>query len=176
MPSKGRDVIVIGTAAGGLEALDQLIGQLPTDLPASIVIVQHMDPGNSGEPLLRRLGRHQAFHPKLAEDGERLKSTHIYIAPPDSHLLIKKGTMLVTKGAAENRHRPGIDPLFRSAAVSHGSRVIGVVLTGMMDDGTAGLIAVKRCGGVTVVQDPRYAAYSGMPLSALDNANVDYCV
>lgn len=135
-----------------------------------------MDPGNSGEPLLRRLGRHQAFHPKLAEDGERLKSTHIYIAPPDSHLLIKKGTMLVTKGAAENRHRPGIDPLFRSAAVSHGSRVIGVVLTGMMDDGTAGLIAVKRCGGVTVVQDPRDAAYSGMPLSALDNANVDYCV
>jgi two-component system chemotaxis response regulator CheB len=167
---------VIGTAAGGLEALDQLIGQLPTDLPASIVIVQHMDPGNSGEPLLRRLGRHQAFHPKLAETGEHLKPTHVYIAPPDSHLLIKKGKMLVTKGAAENRHRPGIDPLFRSAAVSHGSRVIGVVLTGMMDDGTAGLIAVKRCGGVTVVQDPKDAAYSGMPLSALDNANVDYCV
>jgi len=73
MLSKGRDVIVIGTAAGGLEALDQLIGQLRADLPASIVIVQHMDPGNSGEPLLRRLGRHQAFHPKLAEDGERLR-------------------------------------------------------------------------------------------------------
>jgi len=82
MPPKGRDVIVIGTAAGGLEALDQLIGQLRADLPASIVIVQHMDPGNSGEPLLRRLGRHQAFHPKLAKDGERLKPTHIYIAPP----------------------------------------------------------------------------------------------
>ena len=82
----------------------------------------------------------------------------------------------MTKGAAENRHRPGIDPLFRSAAVSHGSSVIGVVLTGMMDDGTAGLIAVKRCGGVTVVQDPRDAAYSGMPLSALDHANVDFCV
>ena len=100
MPLKGRDVIVIGTAAGGLEALDQLIGQLPTDLPASIVIVQHMDPGNSGEPLLRRLGRHQAFHPKLAEDGERLKPTRIYIAPPDNHLLIKKGKMLVTKGSS----------------------------------------------------------------------------
>jgi two-component system chemotaxis response regulator CheB len=176
MPSKGRDIIVIGTSAGGLEALDQLIGQLPTDLPASIVIVQHMDPGNSGEPLLRRLGRHQAFHPKLAEDGERVKPGHIYIAPPDNHLLLKKGKMLVTKGAAENRHRPGIDPLFRSAAVSHGAHVIGVVLTGMLDDGTAGLIAVKRCGGVTVVQDPRDAAYSGMPLSALDNANVDFCV
>jgi two-component system, chemotaxis family, protein-glutamate methylesterase/glutaminase len=176
MPSKGRHIIVIGTSAGGLEALDQLIGQLPTDLPASLVIVQHMDPGNSGEPLLRRLGRHQAFHPKLAEDGERVKPGHIYIAPPDNHLLLKKGKMLVTKGAAENRHRPGIDPLFRSAAVSHGAHVIGVVLTGMLDDGTAGLIAVKRCGGVTVVQDPRDAAYSGMPLSALDNANVDFCV
>jgi two-component system chemotaxis response regulator CheB len=176
MPSKGRDVIVIGTSAGGLEALDQLIGQLPTDLPASIVIVQHMDPGNSGEPLLRRLGRHQAFHPKLAENGESLKTGHLYIAPPDNHLLITARKILVTKGAAENRHRPGIDPLFRSAAVSHGSRVIGVVLTGMMDDGTAGLIAVKRCGGVTVVQDPRDAAYSGMPLSALDNATVDFCV
>lgn len=82
----------------------------------------------------------------------------------------------MTKGAAENRHRPGIDPLFRSAAVSHGSRVIGVLLTGMMDDGTAGLIAVKRCGGVTVVQDPRDAAYSGMPLIALVNANVHFCV
>src|SRR5688500_14218466 len=176
MPKRGRNVIVIGTAAGGLEALDQLIGQLPTDLPASIVIVQHMDAGNSGEPLLRRLGRHQALHPKLARDGERLKPRQIYIAPPDNHLLIKKRKMLVTKGAAENRHRPGIDPLLRSAAVSHGSRVVGVLLTGMMDDGTAGLIAVKRCGGVTVVQDPRDAAYSGMPLSALNNANVDYCV
>jgi two-component system, chemotaxis family, protein-glutamate methylesterase/glutaminase len=176
MPPKGRDVIVIGASAGGLEALDQLIGQLPTDLPASIVIVQHMGPGNSGEPLLRRLGRHHAFHPKLAEDGERVKPGHLYIAPPDNHLLMKEGKMLVTKGAAENRHRPGIDPLFRSAAVSHGSRVIAIVLTGMLDDGTAGLIAVKRCGGVTVVQDPRDAAYSGMPQSALDHANVDYCL
>ena len=176
MQSKGRNIVVVGTSAGGLEALDQLIGQLPTDLPASIFIVQHMDPHNSGEPLLRRLSRHQAFHPKLAEDGDRFKPRHIYIAPPDNHLLLKKDRLLVTKGARENLNRPGIDPLFRSAAVAHGSRVIGVVLTGMMDDGTAGLIAIKRCGGVTVVQDPRDAAYSGMPLSALDNSNVDYCV
>jgi two-component system chemotaxis response regulator CheB len=100
----------------------------------------------------------------------------LYIAPPDNHLLLKKRRLLVTKGARENRNRPGIDPFFRSAAVAYGSRVIGVVLTGVEDDGTAGLIAIKRCGGVTVVQDPRDAAYSGMPLSALDNADVDYCV
>ena len=108
MPSKGRNIIVVGAAAGGLEALDQLIGQLPTDLPASIFIVQHMDPYNSGEPLLRRLSRHKAFHPKLAEDGDRFKARHLYIAPPDNHLLLKKNTMLVTKGARENRNRPGL--------------------------------------------------------------------
>jgi two-component system chemotaxis response regulator CheB len=176
MPSKGRNIIVVGTSDGGLEALDQLVGALPTDLPASIFIVQHMAPHNSGEPLLRRLSRHKAFRPKLAEHGERFKPGRIYIAPPDNHLLVKTTTMLVTKGARENRHRPGIDPLFRSAAVAHGPRVIGIVLTGMLDDGTAGLIAIKRCGGVTVVQDPRDAAYSGMPLSALDNSHVDSCV
>jgi two-component system, chemotaxis family, protein-glutamate methylesterase/glutaminase len=174
--SQGRNVIVVGTSAGGLEALDRLVGALPTDLPASIFIVQHLAPQNSGEPLLRRLSRHKAFQPTLAEDGERFTPGRIYIAPPDNHLLVKKTKMLVTKGARENRHRPAIDPLFRSAAVAHGAHVIGVVLTGLLDDGTAGLIAIKRCGGMTVVQDPKDAAYSGMPRSALDNANVDFCV
>jgi len=176
MPAKGRNIIVVGTSDGGLEALDQLVGSLPTDLAASIFVVQHMAPHNSGEPLLRRLSRHKAFKPKLAVDGERFKPGRIYIAPPDNHLLVKATRVLVTKGARENRHRPGIDPLFRSAAVAHGPRVIGIVLTGMLDDGTAGLIAIKRCGGVTVVQDPRDAAYSDMPLSALDNSHVDSCV
>jgi two-component system chemotaxis response regulator CheB len=176
MASNGTKIVVVGASAGGLETLDRLIAQLPTDLPASIFIVQHMAPHNSGEPLLRRLNRHKAFQPKLADDGERFKAGRIYIAPPDNHLLIKKQHLLVTKGARENRNRPAIDPLFRSAAVAHGSRVIGVVLTGMLDDGTAGLLAIKRCGGITIVQDPRDAAYSGMPLSALDNLDVDYCV
>jgi two-component system, chemotaxis family, protein-glutamate methylesterase/glutaminase len=176
MPPKRRNIIVVGTSAGGLEALDQLVGQLPTGLPASIFIVQHMAAHNSGQPLLRRLSRHKAFRPKLAEDGDRFKPGRIYIAPPDNHLLVKNGKMLVTKGARENRHRPGIDPLFRSAAVAYGARVIGVVLTGMLDDGTAGLMAIKRCGGVAVVQDPRDAAYSGMPVNALNNVDVDFCV
>jgi len=174
--SQRRNVIVVGTSAGGLEALDRLVGALPTDLPASIFIVQHLAPQDSGEPLLRRLSRHKAFQPKLAQDGERFTPGRIYIGPPDNHLLVKKTKMLVTKGARENRHRPAIDPLFRSAAVAHGARVIGVVLTGLLDDGTAGLIAIKRCGGTTVVQDPKDAAYSGMPRSALDNANVEFCV
>jgi two-component system, chemotaxis family, protein-glutamate methylesterase/glutaminase len=176
MASKGHDVVVIGTSAGGLEALDALIGQFPAGLPASIFIVQHMTPENTGGALLHRLSRHRAFGCKLAKNGESFKPGQIYIAPSDNHLLVKKNKVLVTKGARENRSRPGIDPLFRSAAVTHTSRVIGVVLTGMLDDGTAGLLAIQKCGGITVVQDPKDAAYPGMPQSALNNLKVDYCV
>jgi two-component system chemotaxis response regulator CheB len=176
MRSKRRNIIVIGTSAGGLQTLDELIGQLPTDLAASMFIVQHMAPENPGAALIRRLSRHKAFDVKFAKEGGRFKPGRIYIAPPDNHLLLKTDKVLVRKGARENRSRPGVDPLFRSAAVAHGPRVIGVVLTGMLDDGTAGLIAIKRCGGVTVVQDPRDAAYPGMPQSALDSLDVDYCV
>src|ERR1051326_3375940 len=105
MASKGHDIIVIGTSAGGLEALDILIGQLPTDLPASIFIVQHMAPENTGEALLQRLGRHRAFDCQLAKDGESYKQGRIYIAPPNNHLLVKKTKLLVTKGARENRNK-----------------------------------------------------------------------
>lgn len=176
MRSKHRNIIVIGTSEGGLETLDELIGQLPTDLSASIFVVQHMAPDNSGEALTRRLSRHKAFGAALAREGQRFKPGRIYIAPPDNHLLLKPQTMLVRKGARENRSRPAVDPLFRSAAAVHGSRVIGVVLTGMLDDGSAGLIAIKQCGGVTVVQDPQNAAYPGMPQNALDSLEVDFCV
>jgi two-component system, chemotaxis family, protein-glutamate methylesterase/glutaminase len=175
-PPKGRNIIVIGTSAGGLVTIDRLIAQLPPDLRASIFIVQHMSSEASGAALLLRLSRYGWFEPKLAEDGERFKLNRVYLAPPDNHLLLKKTKVLVTKGARENRSRPGIDPLFRSAAVAHGARVIGVVLSGLLDDGTAGLQAIKKCGGVCVVQDPADAAYSSMPQSAVDNADVDYCV
>ena len=176
MRSIGHNIIVVGTSEGGLEALDAVIAQLPTDLAASMFIVQHMAPHNSGEALTRRLGRHTAFRAALATDGQRFKAGRIYIAPPDSHLLLRPDTVLVRKGARENLSRPGVDPLFRSAAVAHGPRVIGLVLTGMLDDGAAGLIAIKRCGGVTVVQDPKDAAYSAMPQNALDRLDVDHCV
>jgi two-component system, chemotaxis family, protein-glutamate methylesterase/glutaminase len=176
MRNRGRNIIVIGTSAGGLDALDNLIGQLPSDLPASIFIVQHMAPENTADALLHRLSRHRSFHCRMAKNGEPFEPGRIYIAPPDNHLLVKKNKLLVTKGARENRNRPAIDPLFRSAAVTHGPSVIGVVLTGMLDDGTAGLIAIKKCGGVTVVQDPKDADYPSMPQSALNNLKVDYCV
>ncbi len=176
MPTKGRYIVVIGTSAGGLQALDELIGQLPSDLPASLCIVQHMAAENNGAALLQRLGKHKSFDCKLATNGELFKPGKVYIAPPDYHLLIKHNTLLVTKGARENRYRPAIDPLFRSAAVSHGPRVIGVILSGMLDDGTAGLAAIKKCGGITVVQNPKDAAYADMPEAALRSVKVDYCV
>ena len=176
MARTGRDIIVIGTSAGGLEALDALIGQLPADIPAAIFIVQHLAPELSGIALIARLAKYRTFKCKLATDGESFASGRIYVAPPDNHLLVKGRQLLVTKGARENRNRPGIDPLFRSAAVTHGAHVIGVLLTGMLDDGTAGLIAIKKCGGVAVVQDPKDATYPAMPLSALANLRVDHCV
>jgi len=120
VPAKGRNIIVIGTSAGGLEALDALVGQLPTDLPSAIFIVQHLAPQNTGIALLHRLGRHKAFRCSLATNGDKFQAGRIYIAPADYHLLVKKDHVLVTKGARENRYRPGIDPLFRSAAATHG--------------------------------------------------------
>ena len=176
MAHKGRNIIVIGTSAGGLEALREVIGRLPAGLPASIFIVQHMPPESISQAILSWLGHFNSFDPKLAEDGECFKPGRIYVAPPDSHLLLGETKLRVTKGARENRYRPAIDPLFRSAAVAHGPRVIGVILTGMLDDGTAGLIAIQKCGGVIVVQDPNDAAFPEMPQNALNNADVDYCV
>lgn len=173
---KGRDIIVIGASAGGLDALEQLVAGLPADIPASLFIVHHLSPLMTGEVLIARMGKHDHFEPKLATDRERFRPGRIYVAPPDRHLLIKEDHMLVTRGARENRYRPAVDPLFRSAAVAHGPRVIGVVLTGMLDDGTAGLVAIQKCGGVTVVQDPAEAEYPAMPQSALDNLQVDHCV
>ena len=176
MASRGRDIIVIGTSAGGREAVDAVVSQLPTDIRASIFIVQHLAPESEGSAIVERLSRYKSFGARHAVNGETFEPGRIYVAPPDRHLLLRKRTLLVTKGARENRSRPGIDPLFRSAAVAHGSHVIGIVLTGMLDDGTAGLIAIKKCGGVTVVQDPSEATFSGMPASAMANVKVDHCV
>jgi two-component system, chemotaxis family, protein-glutamate methylesterase/glutaminase len=176
MNKQGRDIIVMGTSAGGLDALDKIIGHLPTDLPASIFIVQHLALENDGSALVKRLSKQKAFECNFARDGQSFKRGCIYIAPPDKHLLIDKGKLIVSKGARENRYRPAIDPLFRSAAVAYGPKVIGMILTGLLDDGTSGLIAIKRCGGVTIVQDPKEAEYPDMPQSALNNLKVDYIV
>jgi two-component system chemotaxis response regulator CheB len=169
-------IIVVGTSSGGLGALEQLVVQLPKKLRAAVFVVQHMTADGNADVLVHSLNAVGNLKCTAARHGELFKAGHIYVAPADHHLLIGKRKLMVTKGARENRSRPGIDPLFRSAAVAHGNRVIGLLLTGNLDDGTAGLIAIKRCGGTCVVQEPRDAAYPDMPSSALRHAQVDHCV
>jgi|SRR5581483_5060674 len=171
----GHDIIVVGASAGGIEALTQLVSKLPSNLPGTLFVVLHI-PAESPSLLpqiLSRFGPLPASHPA---DGEQIKQGHIYIAPPDYHLLVEQGYTRVVRGPKENRHRPAIDPLFRSAARAYGPRVVGVVLTGMLDDGTAGLLAIKRRKGLAVVQEPQEALYPSMPQSACNNVEVDYCV
>jgi len=169
-------IVVVGTSAGGMDALSRLVSQFPVDFPAAVFIVQHMAADNSGDGLVNTLAKKGMLACNLAENGEAIEAGRIYVAPPDHHMLLEKGKILVTKGARENRSRPAIDPLFRSAAVTYGTRVIGVLLTGYLDDGTSGLIAIKRCGGTCVVQDPDDAAYPDMPRNALNNLDADHCL
>jgi two-component system, chemotaxis family, protein-glutamate methylesterase/glutaminase len=173
MPKK--DIIVVGASAGGIEALRMLVGALPKELPASVFVVLHMSPEAPSmlADILNRFGRLPAAN---AEDGERIRRGRIYVAPPDRHLLVEPGVVRTTHGPKENRFRPAVDPLFRSAAQTYGPRVIGVILTGYLDDGTAGLWTVKQLGGTTVVQDPNDAIVPFMPQNALAHVKVDYCL
>jgi two-component system chemotaxis response regulator CheB len=168
-----RDLIVVGTSAGGVEALKRFVSQLPEDLPAAVLVVLHVwSEGRSILPqILDDAGPLPAFHP---EDGEPLEYGRIYVAPPDFHMMVRDSHIELVRGPKENRHRPAVDPLFRSAALAHGPRVTGIILTGTMDDGAAGLLAIKRRGGVAIVQDPADAEFGGMPVSAIDTTPVDY--
>ena len=168
-----HDTLVVGASMGGLDALRQLVAGLDPDLPAAVLVVLHVharSPGALGE-ILDAAGPLPA---RLAVDGEALRPGRIYVAPPDHHLLVAGDRIRLTRGPRENRARPAIDPLFRSAAVARRSRVVGVVLTGLLDDGAAGLSAVQRCGGVAVVQDPDDAPHPEMPRNAAAAVDVDY--
>ena len=171
----GHDTIVVGASSGGVEALQRLVGGLPADLPAAVFVVVHL-PKEAPSVLARILDRAGPLEARNPEDGEKVREGCIYVARPDLHLLIEDGRVRLSHGPKENRHRPAVDTLFRTAAVARGSRVVGVVLTGAMDDGTAGLLAVKRRGGVAVVQDPDEALFSSMPGSALRFVDVDHCL
>ncbi|AFZ29692.1 CheB methylesterase [Gloeocapsa sp. PCC 7428] len=177
----GCDIIVVGASAGGVEALEQLIRHLPTNLPAAIFVVLHI-PAHSTSVLPSILNRciqrqHKnksllkAVHP---QDGAEIQHNHIYVAPPDYHLLVKNGYIHLARGPRENSHRPAVDPLFRTAARVYGQRVVGVVLSGTLDDGTAGLAVIKQQGGIAIAQDPQETLYSGMPRSAIENVAVDH--
>jgi two-component system chemotaxis response regulator CheB len=169
---QGHDIIVIGASAGGVEALTRLVSLLPGDLPAAVFVVVHIPPDATSllPDILSRKGRLSATH---ARDGEPIRPGRIYVAAPDRHLLVKQGHVRLTRGPRENATRPAVDPLFRTAAQAYGARVVGVVLSGTLDDGTVGLGVVKSRGGVALVQDPHDAMYAGMPESAIQNVPVD---
>ena len=168
-----RDIIVIGASAGGLEPLRTLAGALPATFPAALFVVVH-SAADSPSLLATILDHASPLPAAQAADRAPIRSGRIYVAPPDHHLLLEAGWMRLTRGPKENRFRPAVDPLFRSAAYAFGPRVIGVVLSGMLDDGTAGLWAVKDRGGVAIVQEPTDAHYPSMPQSALRHVAVDY--
>ncbi len=176
MHISGHDIVVIGTSAGGMEAVNKLISQLPEELPAAIFLVQHLSADSSSEYLVQRMAKNTNLRVKVAENDEVFTKGTVYMVPQDRHLLLTSKRILVAKGPRENQFRPAIDPLFRSAAAYHGSRVIGVILTGMMSDGVVGLEAVKRSGGIAVVQDPSDAEYPDMPKNAIRNVDVNYVV
>lgn len=170
-----RDIVVVGASAGGVEALTRLVADLPEDFPAALFVTVHF-PASSTSALpsiLCRAGKLGASHP---ENGERIEPGHIYVAPPDRHLMLYEGRVDLVRGATENGNRPAIDPMFRSAAAAYRERVVGVVLTGNLDDGTAGLQAIKRRGGITVAQDPADAAFPSMPATAISYGVIDYIV
>ena len=168
-----RDIIVIGASAGGIEALRALLGGLPRDLRASVFVVMHVAADSPGI-LPRMLQETSPLPVAHARDGEPIEPGRVYVAPPDCHLLLERDRVRLSRGPKENLSRPAVDPLFRSAAYVFGTRVVGVVLTGRLDDGTAGLWAVKRRGGAALVQDPDEASYPSMPRSAIRYVEVDH--
>jgi two-component system chemotaxis response regulator CheB len=168
-------IVVIGASSGGIEALQTLVSALPADFPAPLCIVQHIAADSPGilDRILTRAGPLKADVPT---SGERLQPARIYVAPPDHHLIVEPGRVRLTRGPRENRFRPAIDPLFRSAAQVYGPGAIGVILTGNLDDGTAGLWTVKGLGGIAIVQDPADAQFPSMPANALEYVAVDHRV
>jgi two-component system chemotaxis response regulator CheB len=165
-PPIQRDVVVVGASAGGVEALKELVSGLPAEFPAAVLVVLHM--ASSGTSVLPQiLGRHSDVEVGFALDGEQLRRGQVYVAPPDQHMLVHGSRLRLTHGPRENGHRPAIDPLFRSAARAGGSRVIGVVLSGLLDDGASGLQFIREHHGAAVVQDPEDAMFPSMPLAAI---------
>lgn len=174
--SDPKYIVVVGASAGGLNSVIELAAQLKDDMDLAMFVVLHLSPQSAAELLIERIQRSTPFKCEIAEQDASIRSGHIYLAGADNHLLVKKGKILLGFGPPENRWRPSIDVLFRSAAAVYDGRVIGIVLSGLLHDGTSGMIAIKRCGGTCIVQDPAQAEYPDMPQAVLDNVEVDYCL
>ena len=173
LPSNFRNLIVIGASAGGLEAVIELIRPLPSDLPAAILVVQHI-PAYSRSNLDRVLRANTSLRVEKAVDGAQLETGVIYVPRADRHLMVEQDRVVVSKGPRENRFRPAIDTLFRSAAQFYKERVVGIVVSGALNDGTSGMWTIKRFGGTAIVQDPEEAMFGDMPLGVMEYSEVDH--
>lgn len=171
-----KNIITIGTSAGGFSAIANLVASFKHDLDAAVFIVIHLSGNSNSEIILKGIQKHTLLKCKVAEDQQEIENRTIYLAKADHHLLLIKDRMLVTRGAFENHWRPAIDVLFRSAAAAYGSCVTGIILTGLLDDGVSGMFAIKRSGGLCIVQDPEEAEFPDMPNSVLNAMEVDYKV
>lgn len=168
-------IVVIGASAGGLHSIIELMAQVTEEMSAAFFVVLHTPNIAYSDVVIERVQKNTVFTCKLAENGEAIQSRHLYLAVPDKHLILERGKIILGQGPVENRWRPSIDVLFRSAAVAYDGRVIGIILSGMLEDGATGMQIIKECGGTCIVQDPAEAEYRDMPLAVLRNVDVDYC-
>lgn len=174
MKQHPEHIVVIGASAGGLNALMEMVQTLQKGLDTAYCIVLHLSRKGIGDFVVHRLQQVTAMHCSLVKHGDPVKKDNIYIARPNQHMLVKDNHFILGGGPEENRFRPSIDVLFRSAAVSYNSNAVGIILSGLLDDGTSGMWAIKRCGGMCIVQDPNQAEYPDMPLSVINNMEVDH--
>lgn len=176
MEKEAKNIVAIGASAGGISAISKLLSTLDKDLDAAIFIVIHISKKSRTDIISTQLQKHTVFKCLIPKDGDSIHNQTIYLAPSDCHMMVMRGKILIRKGAFDNHWRPSIDVLFRSAAAAYDSRVIGIVLTGLLDDGTSGMSAIQRSGGTCIVQDPKEADFPDMPKSVLKNVAVDYKV
>ncbi len=171
---KLRNIIVIGASAGGLPAISKVISGLSEEMEVAVLVVIHVSKKSNSQHIANIFQRNTGLNCRVAENGTPVKKGQLYVAPPEHQLMIKDQRLVLTRGAHENKYRPSIDVLFRSAAVHYGHRTIGIILTGLFEDGTSGMHAIKRCGGLCIIQDPAEALFSDMPRSVLNKIRVDY--
>jgi len=169
-----KNIIVIGASAGGLTAVTKLFANFTTDMDAAFFVVIHLSPISKSDAIIKIIDNNTALKCLVPVDGQQIENGTIYLAPANRHLLLEKGKIHITRGAGENHYRPSIDVLFRSAAAAYSACVIGIVLTGLLDDGTSGMDAIKRSGGKCIVQEPEEALFDDMPISVMNNIDVDY--
>jgi two-component system chemotaxis response regulator CheB len=158
-----RNIIVIGASAGGIAALLRLLGGLKSSMDAAFFVVQHLSQQSNAQNIIGLFQKQTSLSCEIASDGYAFQSGHLYLTPPGHHLILEQHKMILTAGASGHKYTPSVDVLFRSAAVAFGNRVIGIILTGALYDGTSGMSAIKSCGGMCIVQDPGQAQFSMMP-------------